>query len=35
MTEIIILDEVLNYIDIALLDSENRQGIYIQYKTYI
>ena len=28
MTEIIMLDEVLNYIDIALLDSENRE-VYI------
>ena len=28
MVEIIMLDEVLNYIDIALLDSENRE-VYI------
>ena len=28
MTEIILLDEVLNYIDIAILDSENRE-VYI------
>ena len=28
MTEIILLDQVLNYIDIALLDSENRE-VYI------